>query len=86
MNFASFDFLTLTLARLRSKKKQRRATCPSCYGDHTELVNQIEDEEGYWEKEAYVCYDCDCEWDWTVQRPFFRWRRKIRAPKWTSID
>jgi len=86
MNLTSFLFLTSRLTRLRSKKKQRRATCPNCQGGHVELVNQIDDEEGYWRREEYLCYDCDCEWDWTYQRPFFRWSRKIRAPRWAKID
>lgn len=82
----NFNFLISTLDRLRLRKKQKRAICPSCHGDHTELVNQMDDEEGLWRKEEYLCYDCDCEWDWTHERPFFRWRVKIRAPRWARID
>lgn len=80
------NFLISTLIRLGLREKKKRAICPSCHGDHTELVNQIGDEEGLWEKEEYLCYDCDCEWDWTHQRPFFRWCVKIRAPRWVRID
>jgi len=79
-------FLISMLIRWRLRKEQKRTLCPSCHGDHTELVNQIEDEEEYWRKEAYLCHDCDCEWDWTHQRPFFRWRVKIRAPGWMKIE
>jgi hypothetical protein len=85
MHRSHHHFLISTLIRLGVRKK-KRAICPSCHGDHTELVNQMDDEEGLWKKEEYLCYDCDCEWDWTHQRPFFRWRVKIRAPKWTRID
>lgn len=79
-------FLISTLIRLGLRKKKKRAVCPNCHGNNVELVNQIGDEEGLWEKEEYLCYDCDCEWDWTHQRPFFRWRVKIRAPGWMKID
>jgi hypothetical protein len=71
---------------LRLRKKQKRAICPSCHGDHTEVVSQIDDGEGYWKKEEYLCYDCDCEWEWTYRRAFFHWRRKIRAPGWVRVD
>jgi len=64
-------FFISMLTRLRLRKRQKRTLCPSCHGDHTELVNQIEDGEGYWRKEEYLCHDCDCEWDWTHERPFF---------------
>ncbi|HUL37928.1 MAG TPA: hypothetical protein VLW47_09590 [Thermodesulfobacteriota bacterium] len=86
MNFGSFQTLTSGLTRLRSKRKQRRATCPNCRGGNVELVNQMDDEEGYWSREEYLCNECECEWDWTYKRPFFRWRRKIRAPKWVRLD
>jgi hypothetical protein len=79
-------FLISTLTRLWSWKKQKRHTCPKCLGDNVELVDQTSDGEGYWRKEGYLCYDCDCEWEWTYQRPFFHWRRKIRAPKWARLD
>ena len=86
MNFASFHFLTSGLDRLRLKKKQGRATCPICQGGYVELVNQVNDEEGYWRKEEYLCHDCDCEWEWTYRRPFFHWRRKISPPRWMRLD
>ncbi len=79
-------FLISMLTRLRLRKKQKRTLCPSCGGGHTDLVSQIEDEEGCWRKEEYLCHDCDCEWEWTYQRPFFHWRRKIRAPGWVRLD
>ncbi len=79
-------FLISMLTRLRLRKKQKRTLCPSCGGDHTELVIQIDDGEGYWRKEEYLCHDCDCEWDWTHPRPFFRWRVKIKAPGWMKIE
>jgi transposase-like protein len=79
-------FLISILTRLRLRKRQKRAVCPSCHSDNTELVNQIDDGEGYWKKEEYVCNDCDCEWDWTYQRPFFHWRVRIRAPGWMKIE
>ena len=61
--------------------------CPICLGNNVVLINQIIDKyDEYWKKEEYLCYDCDCEWDWTFQRPFFRWRTKIRAPGWVMID
>ncbi len=82
----NFNFLISTLDRLRLRKKQKRNTCPNCHGDKVELVNQIDDGEGYWKKEEYLCYDCDCEWDWTYERPFHHWRVKIRAPRWVRID
>jgi len=80
-----FNFLLSILYRLRSRKEQKRNTCPICCGDNVELVNQI-NEEGFSRKEEYLCYDCDCEWDWTYQRSLFRWRGKIRAPRWAKID
>jgi hypothetical protein len=79
-------FLISMLTRLRLTKRQNRTLCPICHGDHTELVAQVEDKEGYWRKEEYLCLDCDCEWDWTHPRPFFRWRLKIRAPGWMKIE
>lgn len=74
------------MIRLRSKKYN--TTCPNCHGDNVELVNQINDEKGHWKKEEFFCHDCACEWDWTYERPFFRWRGrlKIRAPRWVRID
>ena len=86
MHGGKYHFLISTLARLWPRKKQRRTTCPKCLGDNVERVDQISDGEGYWKKEEYLCYDCDCEWEWTYQRPFFHWRRKIRAPKWVRLD
>ena len=80
------DILNSILTRLRLRKGQKRALCPICHGDRTELVNQMEDGEGYWRKEEYLCRDCDCEWDWTHPRPFFRWRVKIRAPGWAKVE
>ena len=82
----SRHFLISILTRLRLRKKEKRTICPSCHSDNTELVNQINDGEGDWKKEEYVCYDCDCEWDWTYQRPFFHWRVKIKAPGWMEIE
>ena len=80
-------FLISIMTRLRLKKKKNRALCPSCGGSRTQLVSQIEDGEGYWRKEEeYVCHDCNCEWDWTHKRPFFRWRVKIRAPEWVKLE
>jgi len=86
MNHSHTHFLTSALDRLRLRKKQERALCPSCRGMNVERVNQVDDEEGYWKIEEYLCKDCDCEWDWTYQRPFFRWRVKIRPPKWMRMD
>jgi len=79
-------FLISMLTRLRLRNKQKRTICPSCHGDHAELVNQIEDEDGYGKKEEYLCYDCYCEWEWTYRRPFFHWPGKIRAPRWVRLD
>src|SRR4030042_2414218 len=79
-------FLTSMLNRVGLRKKKDRTLCPSCHGDHTELISQIEDGEGYWRKEEYLCHDCECEWDWKHPRPFFRWRRKIRAPGWAKVE
>ena len=79
------NFLISMLARIRWKRKQRRNTCPNCLGDNVELVNQI-NEEGVSKIEEYLCYDCDCEWEWTYRRPLFHWRGKIRAPKWMRLD
>jgi hypothetical protein len=81
-----FEFLVSRLFRSRWRRKQKKSTCPNCHGSNVELVSQKKDQEGYWRKEEYLCYDCDCEWDWTYQRPFFRWRAKIRAPRWAKID
>jgi hypothetical protein len=82
----SGNFLISMLTRLRLRKKQNRTLCPSCGGGHAELVSQIGDEEGYWRREEYICHDCDCEWDWTHERPFFRWRIKIKAPGWVKLE
>jgi hypothetical protein len=82
----TFDFLISMLDRLTPRKKQKRNPCPNCHGDHVELVNQIDDENGYWKKEEYLCYDCYTEWDWTYERHFFRWRAKTRPPRWVKID
>lgn len=71
---------------LRKKRNTRNMTCPNCNGNHVELLNQIVDEEGSWRRELYLCCDCDSEWDWTYKRPFFRWKVKIRSPKWVRID
>ncbi len=75
----------LTRLRLRKRKKRANVTCPVCYGENIELVNESS-EKGFWKKEEYLCYDCDCEWDWTFQRRFLRPRLKIRSPKWVRID
>ncbi len=73
------------LPRLRKRRKRASVTCPVCHGSKIELVGEIE-EEGFWRKEEYFCRDCECEWDWTYQRPFSRPRLKIRPPKWTRIE
>ena len=82
----SRHFLISIMTRLRLRKRQNRTLCPSCHRDHTELVNQVEDEEGYWKKEEYLCDDCGCQWDWTHERPYFRWHVKIRAPGWMKVE
>jgi hypothetical protein len=79
-------FLISVWNRVRFRKRKNRTLCPSCHGDHTELVRQIEDEEGHCRKEEYLCHDCDCEWDWTHPHPFFRWRVKVRAPGWVKVE
>jgi hypothetical protein len=61
-------------------------TCPNCHGNKVKLINQTEIDADYCIIEKYLCHECDCEWEWTLKRPFFRWRRKIRAPKWVEID
>ena len=61
-------------------------TCPNCHGNNVELISHVEIEVDYCRMEEYLCHDCDCEWDWTFKRQFFHWRRKIRAPKWVTID
>ena len=74
-----------TLRRLGKRKKRVDVTCPVCHGHNVELTDES-GEEGYWRKEEYLCGHCDCEWDWTYQRPFFRPRLKIRSPKWARIE
>jgi len=81
----SGNFLNSILTLVRLRRKQKRTLCPSCGGYHTKLVRQMED-EGYCRKEEYLCHDCDCEWDWTHPRPFFRWRINIRAPGWAKLE
>ena len=76
----------LTRISLKKKRNTRNVTCPNCNGNHVELLKKIIDERGSWKREEYLCYDCDSEWDWTYERPFFRWRVKIRPPRWVKID
>jgi hypothetical protein len=84
-NNPHFQISMLTRLRLRKKKKRANVTCPMCHGNNIELIHESS-EEGYWKKEEYFCYDCECEWDWTFQRPFLRPRLKIRSPKWVRIE
>jgi len=81
-----FLILILTRVRLRKKQNTRNMTCPNCNGNRVEMLNQIIDEEGSWKREEYLCWDCESEWDWTYDRLFFRWRIKIRPPRWVRID
>jgi transposase-like protein len=84
----SLHFLISILARLGLKKRWHacNVTCPNCSGNHVELLNQTIDKDGSWKREEYLCCDCDSQWDWTYERPFFRWRVKIRPPRWVRID
>jgi transposase-like protein len=75
----------LTPVSLRKRKKRLTVTCPLCQGSQIELINKTS-EEGYWKKEEYLCYSCDCEWDWTFQRPFLHPRLNMRPPKWVKIE
>ena len=86
MNGGSFHFLISRLHRFRSRKRQKRSSCPNCHGENVELMNQADDREGNWRKEEYFCHDCDCEWDWTYESPFFHWHQKIRPPRWARIE
>jgi len=75
----------LNRLRLRKKRIRTHVTCPICQGKNIELIHESS-EEGYWKKEEYLCVDCDCEWEWTFQRPFSHPLVKIRAPKWVRIE
>ena len=87
MVYSKRQFLISRIMRWRLIKKHGKAmTCPNCHGTDIELINQMEVEVNYSIIKQYLCHDCDCEWDWTLQRQFFRWRQKIRAPKWVEID
>jgi len=40
--------------------------CPCCGSLDIDRVNVKDDGQGYWQKEEYICYECDCEWEWKM--------------------
>lgn len=66
-------------------KRNRHIICPLCQGTNIELIYQRV-EGRYWRNEEYFCYDCQCEWDWTLHHPFLRPPIKIRPPQWVRIE
>ncbi len=87
MDRSNRRLLNSTLTRLRLKKRRKiDMHCPNCHGENVELVGEMNDRDGRWKEERYFCRDCECEWDWTFQRPVLRGRGRMRRPRWMSID
>jgi len=87
MVYSKHRFLISRIMHWRLNKKHRKLiACPNCNGNNIELLNQIVIERDYFKAEEFLCYDCDCEWDWTFQRSLFGKDAKIRKPKWAEID
>ena len=40
--------------------------CPNCGSGDIEMVNKKT--APHYENEEYVCLECECEWNWTMQR------------------
>ena len=52
-------------------------TCPNCGSDNIEMVSKNTDGQGYYEEEDYVCYECNCEWTWTMTKEITNQRNCI---------
>jgi len=46
--------------------------CPNCNSNNVELTHKQDDGQGYYEKESYVCNDCDCEWEWEMTKTIMK--------------
>lgn len=42
--------------------------CPDCGSTNIDMTNKKTDGQGYYEEEEYVCNDCGCEWEWTMEK------------------
>lgn len=42
--------------------------CPECSSSNIEMVNKQTDGQGYYEKEEYTCFDCGCEYEWSMEK------------------
>jgi transposase-like protein len=42
--------------------------CPECHSTNIEMANKKDDGQGFYEKEEYICSDCNCEWEWEMTK------------------
>lgn len=53
-------------------------SCPNCGSLNFEQIRRQTDGQGYYELEEYGCFDCYCEWRWTMTKKIIKKGIKVK--------